>query len=167
VATIKTIGVAGSTFIDIQKGTQRAPEAPSGGTIAGREPFDVADLMQQGSDLLKSTRTNIEALRHDLQAVIASARTTSEDVSEVAAQVRQGQGTIGKLLTDQKLAGSVDQLVDAARRSALNLNSASARMNDTMADLQRRDLVGRSEAMLERARLVMGAAEPSGRYLHQ
>jgi phospholipid/cholesterol/gamma-HCH transport system substrate-binding protein len=154
VATIKTKGVAGSTFLDIQKGTQRAPEAPSGGTIPAREPFDVADLMQQGGDLLKTTQTSIDALRHDLQAVMASAKRTSEDVSEVAAQVRQGQGVIGKLLTDQKLAGSVDQIVDAARRSALNLNNASARMNDTMADFQRRDLLGRSEAVLEKTRQV-------------
>jgi phospholipid/cholesterol/gamma-HCH transport system substrate-binding protein len=179
VATIKTMGLAGNSFLDIQKGTQRTPEAPSGGTIPSKEPFDIADLIQQGSDLLKTTQTSIDdlrasadrtlqsvdsaarhtdqtvvAIRPNLQAIVATARKTSEDVSEIVAQVGQGQGTIGKLLTDQKLAGSVDQMVDNARQSALNLNNASVRMNDTMADFQRRDLLGRAEAVLENTRQV-------------
>jgi phospholipid/cholesterol/gamma-HCH transport system substrate-binding protein len=179
VATIKTMGLAGSSFLDIQKGTQRTPESASGGTIPSREPFDIADLMRQGSELLKTTQTSIDdlraradltlqsvdsaahhtdqtivAMRPDLQAIVASARKTSEDVSEMVAQVGQGQGTIGRLLTDQKLAGSVDQMVDNARQSALNLNNASAQMKDTMADFRTRDLLGRAEAVLENTRQV-------------
>jgi phospholipid/cholesterol/gamma-HCH transport system substrate-binding protein len=179
VATIKTMGLAGNSFLEIQKGTPRTPESASGGTIPSREPFDIADLMQQGSDLLKTTQTSIDdlrasadrtlqsvnsaahhtdqtvvAMRPDLQAIVASARKTSEDVSQIVAQVGQGQGTIGKLLTDRELASSVDQIVDDARQSALNLNNASARMNDTMTDFQRRDLLGRAEAVLENTRQV-------------
>jgi phospholipid/cholesterol/gamma-HCH transport system substrate-binding protein len=179
VATIKTMGLAGNRFLDIQKGTQRAPESASGGTIPSREPLDIADLMQQGSDLLKITQTSIDdlrgradrtlqsvnsaahhtdqtivAMRPDLQEIVASAKKTSKDVSEMMAQIQQGQGTIGKLLTDQKLAEDVDQIVNDVRQSALNLNNASARMNDTMADLQRRDLLGRAEAVLENSRQV-------------
>jgi phospholipid/cholesterol/gamma-HCH transport system substrate-binding protein len=154
VATIKTLGLAGSSFIDIQKGTQRTPESPSGGTIPSREPFDIADLMQQGSDLLKTTQTSIDALRPDLQAALVRASRTLQGASQIVAQVKQGQGTVGKLLMDRKLAGSVDQIVNAARQSALDLNNASARMNDTMADFQRRDFLGRSEAVLENTRQV-------------
>ena len=154
VATIKKMGLAGSSFIDIQKGTQRSPESPSGGTIPSTEPVDLADLMQQGRDLLKTTQTSIDALRPDLQDVLVRARSTLEEMSEIVAQVKQGQGTLGKLLTDRKLAGSVDQIVNAARQSALNLNNASARMYDTMADFQSRDFLGRSEAVLENARKV-------------
>src|ERR1700704_2914623 len=91
VATIKTLGLAGRSFIDIQKGTQRTPESPSGGTIPSREPFEIADLMQQGSNLLKTTQTSIDALRPDLQAALVRARSTLEDASQVVAQVKQGQ----------------------------------------------------------------------------
>lgn len=179
VATIKTMGLAGASFLDIQKGTRRAPEAPSGGTIPSREPLDIADLMQQGSDLMKSTQADVDdlrasadrtlesvnsaarhadktilAVRPELQAILASARKTSEDVRGIAEQVRQGQGTVGELLTDKKLAGSVDQAVENARQSAINLNNASARMNNTMADLQRRDLLSRAQAILDNTRQV-------------
>src|SRR5882757_241205 len=142
VATIKTLGLAGNSFLDIQKGTQGTPESPSGGTIPSRDPLDIEGLMQQGSDLLKTTKTSVDALRADLQAVMVRVKRASEDVSEVVAQVQQGQGTVGKLLVDHKLAESVDQMVDAARQSALNLKNASIRINDTMADFRRRDFLG-------------------------
>ena len=154
VATIKTLGLAGSSFIDIQKGSQRAPESPSGGTIPSKEPFDISDLMQQGNDLLKTTQASMDTLRHELQAIMVDARRTAEDVSEIVTHVKQGQGTIGKLVADPKLADSFDQIVADARQSALELKSTSARMNDTMADFQRRDLLGRSQAMLENVRQV-------------
>jgi phospholipid/cholesterol/gamma-HCH transport system substrate-binding protein len=154
VATIKTMGLAGSSFIDIQKGSQRAPESPSGGTIPSQEPFDIADLIQQGTDLLKTTQTSIDTLRPELQAVMVGARQTAQDVREIVTHVKQGQGTIGKLVADRKLADSIDQIVADARQSVLELKSISARMNDTIADFQRRDLLGRSQALLENARQV-------------
>ncbi len=177
VATIRTPGLAGSSFMDIEKGTQDAPESGSGSTIPSKEPFDIGDLMQQGSDLLKAAQTGVGqlrasaertlhsidsaaeqtgqavvAVRPDLEKLVSSARRASDDLSEMMAQVEQGQGTIGKLLKDPKLAGSVDQTVENARQAAINVNSASTRMNATMADLEKRDLLGRAQAVLEKSR---------------
>src|SRR6185437_1083661 len=100
--------------------------------------------MQQGSDLMKTTQASIDdlrastdrtlasvnaaanhadqtivAARPELQAILASTRKTSEDVREITARLKQGQGTVGKLLTDKKLAGSVDQTVENTRQSAV------------------------------------------------
>ena len=180
VAEIRTMGLAGDSYLDIQKGTPRAPESASGATIPSREPLDTEDLMQQGSDLMKTTQTSINdlrarsdrtlesvnsvaqhtdqivvAIRPELQAMLASARRTADSMNEIVAQLQQGHGTIGELLTDQKLADSVRRTIENARQSTLNLNNASARMNDTMADFQRRDLLGRAEAVLENTRRIM------------
>ncbi len=179
VATIKTQGLGGSSYLDIQKGTPRAPELAAGGTVPSKEPFDMADLMQQGGNLLKTTQTSIEdirasadqtlqsanaaahhtdqtivAMRPDLQATVASARKTTEDIREIVARVGQGEGTVGKLLEDQQLADSVGQTVENARQSSINLNNASARVNETMSDFQRRDLLGRAQAVLDSTRQV-------------
>jgi hypothetical protein len=110
--------------------------------------------MQQGNDLLKTTQASIDTLRHELQAIMVDARKTAGEVREIVTHVKQGQGTIGKLVADRKVGDSIDQIVADARQSALELKSTSARMNDTMADFQRRDLLGRSQAMLENARQV-------------
>src|SRR5260370_2981005 len=53
IASIKTSGLAGGRFVAIQKGTQHSPAMPSGGTIAGMEPFELADLIQLGGDVLR------------------------------------------------------------------------------------------------------------------
>ena len=177
VATIRTPGLGGSSFMDIERGTQNAPESGSGSTIPSKEPFDLGDLIQQGSDLLKTAQTNIgqlrasaertlhsidsaakqtdrsvAAVRPDLRKLLSSARRASDDLGGMLAQVEQGQGTIGKLLKDPKLAGLVDQTVVNANQAAINVNSASLRMDATLADLEKRDLLGRAQAVLEKSR---------------
>jgi phospholipid/cholesterol/gamma-HCH transport system substrate-binding protein len=179
IATIKTMGLGGTSFLDVQKGTRRASPLVPGSTIPSQEPFDIADLMLQSSNLLKTTKTSIDDLRAeadrtlqsinsaahrtdqtiaavqpDLLKVVASARKTSQDVSEIVAQVQQGRGTVGKFLTDQKVADDVDQILGNTRQSVSNINKASARLNDSLTDFQQRDLLGQAEAVLANSRRV-------------
>jgi phospholipid/cholesterol/gamma-HCH transport system substrate-binding protein len=177
IASIRTAGLGGGSFVEIQKGTQHSPELPSGGTIPGTEPFELSDLIQLGGDVLKTVQTNISALQAstertlqsidraagqtnrtvlasgaELQKLLSSARQASDEAGKVFAEVDQGHGTIGKLLKDPALAEMVDQTVSNARQSAVNLNQASAQWNSTALDLQKRDLLGRAQAMLENSR---------------
>jgi phospholipid/cholesterol/gamma-HCH transport system substrate-binding protein len=179
VATIKTTGLAENSFIDIEKGTERAPESPEGSTIPSREPIDLAGLMQQGNDLLQTTRASIEEVRGNadralqsvgstaahsdhlivamsanLKDIAASGRKTLDDVSGIVAQVKQGRGTVGELLAGQKLAADLDDTMSNLRQSAINLNHASSRANDTIADFQARDLLGCAQAVLENTRQI-------------
>jgi phospholipid/cholesterol/gamma-HCH transport system substrate-binding protein len=177
IAFIKTTGFGGGSFVEIQKGTQHSPELPSGGTIPGTEPFELSDLIQLGGDVLRTVQTNISALQAsteralqsidlaanqtdrtviaagaELQKLLSSARQTSDEAGKTFAEVEQGRGTIGKLLKDPALAEMVDQTVRNARQSTVNLNEASAQLNVTAADFQKRDLLGRVQAMLENSR---------------
>ena len=88
----------------------------------------------------------------NLKEIAASGKKTVDNVSEIVAQVKQGQGTVGKLLSDQNLAADLDDTMSNARQSAINLNHASSHANETMADFQARDLLGRAEAVLENTR---------------
>jgi len=177
IAAIKTAGLAGGSFVEIQKGTQHSPELPPGGTIPGTEPFELSDLILLGGDVLRTVQTNISALQAsteralqsielaanhtdrtvlaagpELQKLLSSARQTSDEAGKTLAEVEQGRGTIGKLLKDPALAEIVDQTVRNARQSTVNLNEASAQLNATAGEFQRRDLLGRIQAMLENSR---------------
>ncbi len=179
VATIQTMGLGGSPFLDIAKGSRRAPEAPSGATLPSREPFDLGALMQQGSVVLRTAQTSITelqsradgtlqsinsaaqhtdrtvvAVRPELQAILASTQKTSADIRQLVAQVSAGQGTVGELLTDQQLAGSVHQTIDNARRSSEHLNQASAQAENAMTEFQKRELLARAQAILDNTRQV-------------
>jgi phospholipid/cholesterol/gamma-HCH transport system substrate-binding protein len=177
IATIRTPGLAGSSFVEIQKGTQHSPELPPGGTIPGLEPFELSDLVQLGGDVLRLVRTNISLLQvstqralrsidlaanhtdrtvlaagAELQKLLTSARQTSEEAGRTIAEVERGHGTIGKLLKDPALADLVDQTVRNANQSAANLNQATSQLNATAAEFQKRDLLSRVQAMLENSR---------------
>ena len=177
IATIKTTGLGGGSFVEIQKGTQYSPELPSGGTIPGTEPFELSDLIQLGGDVLRTVQTNISALQastertlqsidlaakqtdrtvlaagSELRKLLSSARQTSDEAGKTLAEVEQGRGAIGKLLKDPALAEMVDQTVRNARQSTVNLNEASAQLNVSAADFQKRDLLGRVQAMLDNSR---------------
>ena len=95
----------------------------------------------------------------NLKEIAASGKKTVDNVSEIVAQVKQGQGTVGKLLSDQNLAADLDDTMSNARQSAINLNHASSHANETMADFQARDLLGRAEAVLENTRQADSAVE--------
>ena len=177
IATIRTAGLGGGSFVEIQRGTQQSPELPSGGTIPGAEPFELSDLIQLGGEVLRTVQTNISALQastertlqsidlaakqtdrtvlaagSELRKLLSSARQTSDEAGKTLAEVEQGRGTIGKLLKDPALAEMVDQTVRDARQSTVNLNEASQQLNVTAADFQKRDLLGRVQAMLENSR---------------
>jgi phospholipid/cholesterol/gamma-HCH transport system substrate-binding protein len=177
VATIRTPGLAGSSFVEIQKGTQHSPELAPGGTIPGMEPFELSDLIQLGGDVLRLVQTNISSLQvstqralrsidlaanhtdrtvlaagAELQKLLSSARQTSEEAGRTIAEIEQGHGTIGKLLKDPVLADLVDQTVRNANQSAANLNQASSQLNATAAEFQKRDLLSRVQGMLENSR---------------
>src|SRR5947207_8660449 len=46
VAVPQTQGLVGGVFVNIGVGTDRAPQVKDGGTIPGREPFQISDLLQ-------------------------------------------------------------------------------------------------------------------------
>ncbi|MGI9074100.1 MAG: MlaD family protein [Bryobacteraceae bacterium] len=179
VATIKATGLSGNTFIEVEKGTGRAPESADGSTLPSQEPMNLADILQQGTDLIKTTRGSIEDLRGNadralqsaasaanhtdqlivgmsgnLREIAASGKRTGNNVNEIVAQIKKGQGTVGQLLTDQNLASELDDTVANARQSSINLNQASGRANDTIADFQARNLLGQAQAILENTRQI-------------
>jgi phospholipid/cholesterol/gamma-HCH transport system substrate-binding protein len=128
IASIETEGLVGGTFLGIGTGSDTAPAAPRDSTIPGKEPFEIADLMQQMSDTVKKVNGTIDDMRDDVQrAVVAMADTAdnanqiiaavnddvkamtsagariSRDAAAITASIHDGKGTIGKLLNDDEL----------------------------------------------------------------
>jgi phospholipid/cholesterol/gamma-HCH transport system substrate-binding protein len=128
VATIETEGLVGGSFLAISAGTDQKPPAPVDSTIAGREPFAITDMLQQMSDTIVRVNLTIDRLQGDLENTMSSIAETaynanalivsvsrdvrtmtsagariSGDVAEISEALRDGQGTLGKLLHDDTL----------------------------------------------------------------
>jgi phospholipid/cholesterol/gamma-HCH transport system substrate-binding protein len=127
-ASIETEGLVGGSYLGVSMGTDAAPPVAPDATIAGREPFDVADMMQQMSDTITKVNGTIDEMQDDAQrAVVAIADTADQanelladvsgdlkqmaasgakmtsDAALIAESIRSGKGSIGKLVNDDEL----------------------------------------------------------------
>src|SRR4051812_6235359 len=127
-ATIETEGLVGGNYLGVGTGSDTAPAAPSMSTIPSKEPFEIADLMQQMADTVVKVNTTIDEMQDDVQRAIVSIADTAEgtntliadvsgdvkamaragsritdDARQIADSIRAGKGTVGKLVNDDEL----------------------------------------------------------------
>jgi phospholipid/cholesterol/gamma-HCH transport system substrate-binding protein len=161
VVSIQTDGLVGNRFLSISSGTKEHPEAPPGSTIPGQEPFEFADLMQQASDTMRSVNETIDSVQDDLENTLqVTAETISEaraiieqtggdikgitsssnkiasNLNEMLADVRQGRGTIGKLVTDDSLYQNATSIAENVEVTSRNLREAAEKANQTITDFR-------------------------------
>ena len=185
IASIQNDGLVGNKFVQIQAGTDGSPQAPPGGTIQSREPFDIADLMQSMSDTLlmvnrmlidvkanvdaallavSNTATDAQLLMKDVGGqvgtIMASAQQVTGDLTAIVANVRQGRGTVGKLMTDDAIYASVRSLAADAEKAMAAVRDASVDARGAIADLRGdkgpvKGLTGDAQQTLRAARDAM------------
>jgi len=140
IASIQTDGLVGNKFIQIEAGTDAAPQAPDGSTIQGSDLYDFTDLLGQASATLKSVndmvadvRTSLdtallsvtdttrqaneilEGLDKELQVILRQGKVVVDDLGVIVKDVRQGKGTAGKLVNDPELYDRANALIADAR----------------------------------------------------
>jgi phospholipid/cholesterol/gamma-HCH transport system substrate-binding protein len=161
VASIQTDGLVGNKFVQVEAGTDKAQIVPANGTVQSREPFDFAEMLQRMSDTLDlvtstivdvrsnvedalqavtDTATDAQELMADLggeaKEILAAAHHASDNLGAIVADVRQGKGTVGKLMTDDALFASVKTLAEDAQKAVANLREASEQAKGAIADMR-------------------------------
>src|SRR5262245_33694617 len=105
--TIETEGLVGGSFLAVRTGTDAAPPAPENSTIPGREPFALADLLQQTSDTIKNINATIDELKGDVvdavQAIndtVGNANQLIDDVSDDIKTIASSDASITQYADD-------------------------------------------------------------------
>lgn len=150
VATIQNDGLVGNKFVQIEPGTERAPVVADGGTVQSQEPFDLADVLEQlrgtietvdetivtlragldeaiaaVTDAARSAEGLIDDVGDDARAIVAAGQSVSEDLEAILSGVREGRGTIGKLVTDDALYERARSIAAEAERAMVNVRQAT------------------------------------------
>jgi phospholipid/cholesterol/gamma-HCH transport system substrate-binding protein len=161
VASIQNDGLVGNKFIQVEAGTDQSQVVPNDGTIQSREPFDLAEMMQRMSetidlvtasvadvkkraeellvaatDVAKDAQLVVQDFRKDARAIMASAQKVSQDVTAIVAGVRQGRGTVGKLVTDDALFVSAKNIAAQAEKAMANVREATEQAKGAVADFR-------------------------------
>lgn len=185
VATIQTDGLVGNKFVQVASGTDASPQVPPGGTIQSEEPFDFADMMTKVNQtidmvtvMVKDVKVGIdEALTAvsataidaqglirdtgtEIRAITSSGQKVAADLQLVIARIRRGEGTIGKLVTDDEFYNRAKSIAGEAERAMIDLREAARSARDAVADFRgdkgpMRGVVGDLQQSLTSAREVL------------
>jgi phospholipid/cholesterol/gamma-HCH transport system substrate-binding protein len=164
VATTQTEGLVGAIYVNIGAGTDRAAILPENGTIQGKEPFQISDLLQQASTSVALISQTVESLRGDAEIAVKNIALTAEDAHALVEDVRpdiaaiarngnrltddmqailgkvnDGQGTLGKLVNDDALYQQVRRIADEAQAVMVNVREVSAQAKQAIADFRSPD----------------------------
>jgi phospholipid/cholesterol/gamma-HCH transport system substrate-binding protein len=161
VATIQTDGLVGNKYVQVDAGTDKSPIVQSGGTMQSREPFDIADMldrMNKTIDLVTSTIIEVKGgledslnsvmetaqvaqdlmvdVGKDARLIMASTQKAAADMNLIISGLREGRGSVGKLLTDDAFYEKVKSIAAEAEKTAVNLREASAQAKGAVAELR-------------------------------
>jgi phospholipid/cholesterol/gamma-HCH transport system substrate-binding protein len=119
VARILAEGMVGARVVELTPGRPDAQSVPEGGLIQSEPPVELSDLIKKSSASLEG-----------LDEVARVARSGLAEINSLAASVREGKGSLGKLVRD-----------DAAYQSLMSLTRRGERtfsaMEDDLAALKR------------------------------
>ena len=163
-ATIETEGLVGGSYLGIVTGTDGAPRVAPNATIAGKEPFEIADLMQQMGDTVKKVNDTIDEMRGDLQRAVVSIADTVDnanmlitdvsgdvkkmtasgvaiatDAAQITEGIRAGKGSIGKFVNDDELYNRATAIARRADEIATNALQVIQDAKKTLEGFQSKD----------------------------
>jgi phospholipid/cholesterol/gamma-HCH transport system substrate-binding protein len=164
VATIETEGLMGGSYLGIGTGTDDAAPIAVNGTIVGKDPFDIADLMQQLGDTITRANTTIDELKGGVQGTVQSIGTTVDnantlitDVSDdltrlvtaaaaitgdaavISEGIRSGKGSLGKFVNDDELYTRMTAIATQTNDIATSTRLVIEKARDALDGFQSKD----------------------------
>ena len=160
VASIQTEGLVGGTFLAVAAGSAEAPAAVSGTVLPSREPFALADLLEQLSGTIVLVNATITELRGDVEealTAIAAVATDADalikdvgrdiaeiteagtrivtDTKAIVADLQAGRGTAGRFLKDDTIYREAEQIAVQARATVVDMRKAVAEAREALGKL--------------------------------
>lgn len=120
IARIVLQGVIGSKSVELVPGKPDAPALAAGASLPAEDPIELGDLVREASATLK---------RVDLAA--RSAERGTGEVAAIAASIREGRGTLGKLTQEDEVYRKIVAMGDRGTRALDDLDQNLAALKRT------------------------------------
>lgn len=154
-AAVHTEGIVGSAFVQIGPGTDSSPIVHPGDTIAGLDPVEFADLVQEGRETFRTVTREVVELSDQagqtvvaLERVLASATTL---LDQVGREVTTLVGESGRVV------GETRRLVDTVGRAAEEIAAGRGTVGRLLTD----------ETLYQRLASLSAEAERTARNVRQ
>ncbi len=97
--TINQLGLLGEKYVEILPGSSTEFFKP-GASIVGRDPVPIEKITEKVTTLTEKLEVTVDGINNGLLP----------DLNVIVHNVRQGQGTVGKLLTDDSVYQNLEEL---------------------------------------------------------
>lgn len=161
VASIQTDGLVGNKYLQIEAGTDAAPQAPDGATIPGTALYDFGDLIKQASetmrgvdalvvevraalnttltgvgDVMREVDRIVRGLDRELTTLLRKGDVVVNDIDLLVRDIRSGKGTAGKLVNDPEVYDRANQLLKDAQAVVAKVDDAAEQAKRLVSDLR-------------------------------
>ncbi len=132
IVLINTLGILGEKYVEILPGTKDTPLVHNGDVLIGRDSIPLAQLADLGYQIAKKLDNTIDGLREifvseesreSLKITLKNLRELSEnfnklvkDTDEAVIKLKEGEGTLGRFLSDPTLYNEMLELVRDIKR---------------------------------------------------
>lgn len=116
-ASIETEGLVGKKIVSITPGSPESEIIADGGIVKSKNPVNIAAIIEQ------------------TESTMAYLKNLTKDLSEIIAKTNQGEGTVGKLINDEKLYYSAVQITQTADKSLKEMTGRLTEISDILVDL--------------------------------
>jgi phospholipid/cholesterol/gamma-HCH transport system substrate-binding protein len=146
--SVDTEGVVGDTFLSVHPGSPAAPIAQADSILSSKTPVGIADLLSHGLGVMNDADATLKQLGGKMDVALDGVERAVGNVNDLLIGVKEGHGTVGMLLRDEKMAGQIRDTMANVQTTTANLNRASGDVNGIITDVQQRGLPQKLDSIM-------------------
>jgi len=119
-AIINTLGLLGEKYLEILPGTRQTRLLRNGDTLRGADPVSTEELTRDTKEMLAKIADMVESLtrfiedkelKNSIKNTALNLDRLTNEMTELVMQAKEGKGTIGRLMSDDKLYNDIDAMI--------------------------------------------------------
>ncbi len=109
---VNTLGILGEKYIDIMPGKDYAKFVSEGGTMVGNDPVAMHEFGEMAKSIIQKLDTGIT----ERKEVVGSGDNLTKNLDDGITRIKNKEGTVGKLLYDDKIYNELDEFINDIKR---------------------------------------------------
>lgn len=134
-AQIRNASFFGGKYINVDTGTTSKPIVKEGTRLEGIPPVDI---VTQASELISSLKQDEETFSKEILKgeTIQNIKTVIQSAKEISESIKEGKGTMGKLINDPSLYDDAKQLVDKISSTSTEIRNLTGEVKSIVDDVR-------------------------------
>jgi len=143
-ATLKTLGVLGDTYVEINPGSDKTPRLLAGGVVRETfSPIELGEILAKAMPVVDNIRSVTKSLsdvigtepgKTDLKNTFANFNKATNDIRSMTAGLSRGEGTMGKLIRDDTLYKDMRTTVTGLKDTVAQINEGKGTIGKLIKD---------------------------------